>query len=280
METAVKPAPMRVNVKPFIPAAKSNFNVNAPEYQPAAPVAHVAPVAPVVPVDPFLPNSPFDTFFKGFLLSPGIDGRPIAENAVAIDCEMVGVRPGDTSALAHVAICDFNGNEIYNRYVIPKGGIESITNYRTPYSGIVKDVTLVPFIGKPENSFEVVQQEVHDILNGRIIVGHGLDSDFTVLDYAPLPFFVWDSTKIPKYLRTAADPPEGKAFRLKNLASKIGNSIQRNEVNAAGRPRGHSPLEDARAAMNLFRTYIGTYLGTYLGYNKVDYAAEGRNMRH
>jgi RNA exonuclease 4 len=240
------------------PPRGSQWKVNAPEWHPPP------PAPPPAPVDPFLPNTALDMGYKSFL-------APFAESAVAIDCEMVGVRPGDTSALAHVAICDFNGNQIYNKYVIPRGGIESITNYRTPYSGIVKDVTLVPFIGKPENSFDVVQQEVHHILNGRVIVGHGLDSDFTALEYIPFPFLVWDSTKIPKYLR----PPtrEGalpQARRLKELASMIGNSIQRNEVNAAGRPRGHSPLEDARAAMNLFRTYLGEY--------KVDYS--GRNMRH
>jgi hypothetical protein len=234
-------------------------SVGVPEWYPSPPPQ---PVAPPIPVDPFLPNTALDIGYKAFL-------APFAESAVAIDCEMVGVGPGDTSALAHVAICDFNGNEIYNKYVIPRGGIESITNYRTPFSGIVKGVTLVPFVGKPENSFDVVKQEVYHILNGKIIVGHGLDSDFTVLEYMTYPIFIWDSTKIPKYLRTAADPPEGKPFKLKDLASKIGNSIQKNEVNATGKPRGHSPLEDARAAMNLFRTY--------LGYHKVNYS--GRNMR-
>jgi hypothetical protein len=71
---------------------------------------------------------------------PVVDPR--VASAVAIDCEMVGVGPKDLkgrtkSALAHVAIVDFDGNIIYNEYVIPE---EAITNYRTTHSGITKNI--------------------------------------------------------------------------------------------------------------------------------------------
>jgi hypothetical protein len=71
-------------------------------------------------------------------------------NAVAIDCEMVGVKPSNKSALAHVAIVDFFGNQIYNKYVLPSGGIESISDYEgkiTVYVYPYKDKTELKYIG-------------------------------------------------------------------------------------------------------------------------------------
>jgi RNA exonuclease 4 len=179
---------------------------------------------------------------------PVVDPR--VASAVAIDCEMVGVGPKDSegrtkSALAHVAIVDFDGNEIYNKYVIPKGGINSITNYRTNYSGIRKN--LLENKNSKALPFETVKSEVHAILKDKLIVGHGLINDFEVLEYDPPEYLVWDTTKIPEYLRKPEYlGAQRKAKKLRELAANIGNNIQR-----VGYP--HSPLEDARASMNLYR---------------------------
>jgi hypothetical protein len=167
------------------------------------------------------------------------------ENAVAIDCEMVGV--GRHSELAHVAIVDFNGKVIYDKYVIPKGGIESITDYRTKFSGITS--AKLVHLDKKKHSFETVKREVHSILKGKTIVGHGLSNDFKVLDYVPKRDLVWDSTEIDMFKQNHPHIPGIKQPRkLKAIAKEFANNnIQLNTKT------GHSPLEDARASMNLYR---------------------------
>jgi RNA exonuclease 4 len=219
--------------RPLNPNASSFISTAAPEYRPAL-------VPEPVP-------------------EPVVDPR--VASAVAIDCEMVGVKPGDTSALAHVAIVDINGTQIYNKYVIPRGGVGEITHNRKKYSGINVRLLEEKQISGEALDFDIVKEQVHKILNGRIIVGHGLINDFKVLEYEPTGV-VWDTTEIPEYLREPAYPgAQRKAYKLKELAAMIGNNIQR-----ANRG-GHSPLEDARASMNLFRTYIGLYKVNYTGRN-------------
>jgi hypothetical protein len=178
------------------------------------------------------------------------------ENAVAIDCEMVGV--GYESALAHVAIVDFNGKEIYNKYVIPKGGIQSITDYRTQYSGIKPES--LSHLDKSQYAFNKIKREVHNILRNKMIVGHGLENDFKVLEFIPDPKLVWDTTKIESYMSNDPRRPGFKrARKLKVLAKEFAN----NNIQLESR-EGHSPLEDARASMNLYRMS--------LNYPKVVYA--------
>lgn len=53
---------------------------------------------------------------------------------VALDCEMVGTGPGGRcSELARCSILDYQGNVLYDKYVLP---CLPVTNYRTPWSGI------------------------------------------------------------------------------------------------------------------------------------------------
>jgi RNA exonuclease 4 len=173
--------------------------------------------------------------------------REKIENAVAIDCEMVGVYPGNKSALAHVAIVDFNGRKIYDKYVIPNGGIESITDYRTDFSGITPEKLV--HLNKKEHSFKTVKQEVHSILKDKMIVGHGLTNDFKVLEFSPSSDMIWDTTLIEKYLQNHPFIPGKKQPRKLKVISKefANNNIQKSDKT------GHSPLEDARASMNLYR---------------------------
>ena len=193
--------------------------------------------------------------------------RIVNNQVVAIDCEMVGVDPHNTSVLAHVAIVDFFGNQIYNKYVIPPGGINSITHERTQFSGITKNLLRRQEERGNALPFDTVKAEVHDILQDKTIVGHGLENDFKVLDYTPDDNDVWDTTKLTGYMRNHPDNeelPEGsrrkQAKKLKVLAMEIArDNIQKVTTNASGRQRstGHSPLEDARASMNLYRIANG-----------------------
>lgn len=214
---------------------RNGLNPNAEEWKPSRPNSH---------------NKPLPTSYE--MRNVRLNVKYPIIDAVAIDCEMVGVgRYGRESALAHVAIVDFEGNEIYNKYVIPRGGINSITNYRTRYSGITKNI--LNRLSKEEHAFNTIKDEVHSILQNRIIVGHGLINDFKVLDYDPDANhnIVWDTTVIPKYQRRNNYTKTYRAKKLKNLSLEFtGNKIQ-NYKNIKG--DGHSPLEDARASMNLFR---------------------------
>lgn len=169
------------------------------------------------------------------------------ENAVAIDCEMVGIGPYNESALAHVAIVDFNGNKIYDKYVIPKGGIDSITDYRTEYSGITPEI--LSDLNKGRHHFQTIKNEVAKKLKNKTIIGHGLINDFKVLEFVPNPDMVWDTTIIDTYLQNHPYIENKRQPRKLKAISKefADNNIQNPDKT------GHSPLEDARASLNLYR---------------------------
>ena len=52
---------------------------------------------------------------------------------VAIDCEMVGVGPEKTSALAHVVVVNNEGHVLLDEKCRPE---RRITDYRTRFSGL------------------------------------------------------------------------------------------------------------------------------------------------
>jgi RNA exonuclease 4 len=201
-----------------------------------------------------------DEYFASLILLR-MTGNPEAsqiENALAVDCEMVGVgeikynaitgRPYRDSSLARVTIVDFKGKKKFDKFVIPKEGLNAVTDYRTDISGIKKNdlERLIP----SAHSYERVTEQVKNILRNKIIVGHGLNSDFKALDYVPpFPYMVWDTAKIDAYMKNVPGYGRG-AKKLKDLIKEItGNNIQ-----VEGRP--HSPLEDARAAMSLYRVFF------------------------
>jgi len=79
-----------------------------------------------------------------------------------------------------------------------------------------------------------------------------LTNDFKVLEFEPTHAdTVWDTADIPYYQKMG---PDGKLqpSKLKNMAKLLaGNDIQKPSK------IGHSPLEDARASMNLYRISLG-----------------------
>lgn len=211
--------------------------------------------ARAAPAPPATGMNNASTAFMMEMMSQYVAAKERFENAVAVDCEMVGVGP--KSVLGHVAIVDFNGKQLYNKYVIPRGGTATISNYRERFSGLTEELLKKVESNNEkrptkEHSFEVVKRETHAILKDRIIVGHGLKSDFAALEFVPNPDNVWDSTEIALYMKDHPYLPGVKqAKKLKVLAKEIaGNSIQQESRN------GHSPLEDARASMNIYRLSI------------------------
>ncbi|EXJ55623.1 hypothetical protein A1O7_08552 [Cladophialophora yegresii CBS 114405] len=153
---------------------------------------------------------------------------------VALDCEMVGVGPNPDreSALARVSIVNYNGDQVYDSYVLP---LEPVTDYRTHVSGIsAKHIE----VARP---LKEVQADVVKILQDRVLIGHSIRHDLAALMLSHPQRDVRDTSRHPPYRKIAG----GSYPKLKILASELlGTEIQDGE---------HSSVEDARACMMLFR---------------------------
>ncbi|XP_074098527.1 RNA exonuclease 4 [Cotesia typhae] len=153
---------------------------------------------------------------------------------VAMDCEMVGIGDGTESMLARVSVVNRHGACIYDKYVKPR---ETVRDYRTAVSGI-----------RPHNlqngeDFSVVQNEVAEILKGRILVGHALKNDLAVLFLAHPKRHLRDTSRYKLFRRVS----KGNTPSLKKLAAELlGIDIQTGE---------HNSVEDARIAMELYVLY-------------------------
>lgn len=86
----------------------------------------------------------------------------------------------------------------------------------------------------------VVQKEVFDIINGRIVVGHALKNDFNALLMSHPKRDMRDSARYRPFRRLT----NGQTPGLKTLSKLLlGKTIQTGE---------HSSVEDARAAMQIY----------------------------
>lgn len=167
-------------------------------------------------------------------INEGLSETAEAGKYIAIDCEMVGVgpKPEEESALARVSIVNFHGHQLYDSFVLPK---ETVTDFRTKVSGIT------PALLQEARSLEVVQADVAKLLDGKVLVGHSLRSDLDALLLGHPKRDMRDTSRYPGFRKLAGGSTPG----LKKLAQLIlGVSIQEGE---------HSSLEDARAAMLLFK---------------------------
>ncbi|XP_055452595.1 interferon-stimulated 20 kDa exonuclease-like 2 [Psammomys obesus] len=157
---------------------------------------------------------------------------------VAIDCEMVGTGPkGRVSSLARCSIVNYNGDVLYDEYVLPPC---HIVDYRTRWSGIRKShmANATPF--------KIARSQILKILSGKIVVGHAIHNDYKALQYFHPKSLTRDTSQIP-LLNRKADCPENVTLSLKNLTKKLlSRDIQ------AGK-NGHSSVEDAQATMELYK---------------------------
>ncbi|CAN1249054.1 RNA exonuclease 4 [Linum perenne] len=155
-------------------------------------------------------------------------------DAVAMDCEMVGVGQANRSALGRVTLVNKWGNVIYDEFVRP---MEFVVDFRTHISGIrPKDL-------KQAKNFPIVQKKVAELIKGRILVGHALSNDLKVLLLNHPKKDLRDSAEYPPFLKYGNREHRRKSLR--HLASEfLGIDIQNGE---------HCPVEDARAAMLLYQ---------------------------
>ncbi|CEJ95152.1 hypothetical protein VHEMI10650 [[Torrubiella] hemipterigena] len=158
---------------------------------------------------------------------------------VAIDCEMVGVGPGGyESVLARASLVDFHGTQIYDSYVRPK---ERVTDWRTAISGIsIKEMRFA-------REFSEVQQDVADILKGRILIGHDVKHDLTALMLSHPGKDIRDTSKHHSFKKLG----NGRKPALRVLAQEL--------LNVEIQSGAHSSIEDARVTMLLFRKHKSAF---------------------
>ncbi|XP_047522985.1 RNA exonuclease 4-like [Pieris napi] len=158
---------------------------------------------------------------------------------IAMDCEMVGIGyNGDDHMIARVSLVNKFGDCIYDKFVKPR---EEVVDYRTSISGVRKEDLL------NGEDFIIVQKEVSEILKGRIVVGHSLKTDLSVLFLSHPKKCIRDTSKYKPFRKIT----KGSTPSLKRLAKEIlGIDIQHGE---------HSSVEDARATMQLYCTVGKTW---------------------
>ncbi|KAL5565328.1 hypothetical protein UlMin_028492 [Ulmus minor] len=163
------------------------------------------------------------------LLTPVNDDFSVTD-ALAMDCEMVGVSQGNKSALGRVTLVNKWGNVVYDEFVRP---IERVVDFRTEISGIrPRDL-------RKAKDFREVQKKVAELIKGKILVGHALRNDLKVLLLSHPKNDIRDTSEYPPFLG------ERSRKALRHLAAEFLNvEIQNGE---------HCPIDDARAAMLLYQ---------------------------
>ena len=155
------------------------------------------------------------------------------EMVVGLDCEMVGTgENGKDSMLARVSIVDHKGKPLLDTFVAES---EKVTDYRTKISGITAEKL------RNAPSIKTVRKQVWELLNGKILVGHNLNSDMDALKlYFPRKM-IRDTAKYKLFQKGWKTPS------LKSLAFKhLNKTIQNGE---------HSSIVDAFTAVQLYLRY-------------------------
>jgi RNA exonuclease 4 len=164
----------------------------------------------------------------------------------ALDCEMVGVGPeGIESALARVSIVNWDNEIVLDTYVKVDA---PVTDYRTFVSGIepeqIESASALPIME--------VRSIVKTILQGKILIGHGLVNDLKVMGINHPWCDIRDTATYAPFMvsresRSAEEKSTLCPRRLRDLCwEKLGKQIQ-----VMG--KAHSPVEDAVAAMDLYK---------------------------
>ena len=153
---------------------------------------------------------------------------------LAMDCEMVGTGYlGKDSILARISIVNQFGHCIYDKYV---KATEKVTDYRTKVSGIrPKDLA-----SDNAEDFKVVQKEVSEMFQNRILVGHSIKNDFKVLFLDHPRKHIRDTAEYKPFRKLFG----GRTPSLKNLTERLlGVKVQEGE---------HSSVQDAQATMRVY----------------------------
>ncbi|KAF9229206.1 hypothetical protein BS17DRAFT_792179 [Gyrodon lividus] len=170
---------------------------------------------------------------------------PSNDQILALSCSNVGVGPGGTTAmLARVSVVDFRGNVLLDTFVSPT---MQVSDYRTATTGIETSHLLAPDIP----SFDRVQQHVADLIKGKVIIGHSLWHDLSVLGI-PHPAVATRDVALYQPFRNALRSPN----QVIGLQTLMWHLMCRRCQD------GHiHPVENARAALDLYRTVAAEWEG-------------------
>jgi len=163
---------------------------------------------------------------------------------VALDCEFVGVGPGGyESALARVSLVDYNNAILLDTYVKVD---EPVTDYRTFVSGIKEEHIVADTAMDNEKCVALVAK----MLKGKILVGHGLKNDLSVLNLTHPWQDTRDTAKYEPFMKKAKKnvlSTMPRPRKLKDLAlTKLNREIQK-------LGESHCSIEDAIAALDLYK---------------------------
>ncbi|KAI0068442.1 hypothetical protein BV25DRAFT_578987 [Artomyces pyxidatus] len=169
-------------------------------------------------------------------------GTPSPDQILALSCMVVGVGPGGTTAmLARVAITDFRGTSLLDCYVAPT---MPVTDYRVSTTGITAD----HLNSSSAVKFSDVQLFVANLIKDKVIVGHSLWNDLSVLG---IPHPAVNTRDVGLY------QPFRNALRAQAPTHPIGLQtltwvLMRRRICQDGQ---QNPLENARAALDLYRSH-------------------------
>ena len=197
-------------------------------------------------------------------------GPPLSDDSkiYGIDCEMVGTgRAGSKSMLARVTVVrphhstststststsstfreeDFE--VVYDRIVRPENG-KKISDYRTKYSGITKEIIRDGLPGVPVVDFSTARSEVGAMIAGKRIVGHAVFNDFEALRLVHPSNLTRDTALYPPFMDSQGKK-DGRRMRQRKLKYLVEEELGGALIQTGS--GGHSSAEDASAALALY----------------------------
>ncbi|KAF6766143.1 ribonuclease H-like domain-containing protein [Ephemerocybe angulata] len=171
---------------------------------------------------------------------------PSTEQFLALSCANVGVGPGGTTTmLARVSIVDYKGAVVFDKFVSPT---MPVTDYRTVTTGITSAHLQLPEAWP----FQAVQQHVANLFKGKILVGHSIWNDLSVLGI-PHPAVATRDVALYQPFRNALRSPH-QSVGLSTLSFQLlCRRCQEGQIN---------PVENARVALDLYRSDADDWEGS------------------
>ncbi|XP_078132002.1 RNA exonuclease 5 [Sander vitreus] len=173
--------------------------------------------------------------FEEYVCTDSVESVTDNSPLYGIDCEMVQTEKG--YELARVSLVDSDGNCVLDDLVKP---LNRIFNYLTRFSGITAEM-LRPIT----TTLRDVQVKLRKLLpRDAVLVGHSINNDLVALKL--IHQHVIDTSLLYR-------KEFGQRFKLKVLAETVlKRQIQTEEK------KGHNPIEDALAALELAQYFIKT----------------------
>ncbi|KAJ7783703.1 hypothetical protein DFH07DRAFT_199489 [Mycena maculata] len=163
---------------------------------------------------------------------------PSPSQIISLSTVCVGVGPGGTtSMLARVVLVDFQGEYILDRFVRPT---MNVVDYRFATTGIQN----WQLVSKDAIHFNILQQEVANKIRGKIVVGHSIWNDLSVLGI-PHPAVCTRDVALYQPFRNSLRSPH-QVVGLQTLCWQLmRRRCQEGLID---------PSENARAALDLYRS--------------------------